>query len=275
MIRKTVLLLTAVCLLSISSSQAATLIESKDSQGTIIKMWLEGSSMRVDIDNQPSYMLFDVKKKKMYAVDPAKREAMDMSHLFNEDNKNVPGKPEYKIQFDKRGKGPVIAGYETVHYQSSVNGTKCTEEYLSKKAFNDIGSLEIFEALSTMAESASMGMSSMGMGKQDPCESVQDNGMEIYQKYGYPLKMVENDGSVNSEVTRISLRVAKAKKDFQVPDGYQVIDLGQMMNEQMKYMEQGRNPQAMPQMNRMDNQEMDPAEIQRMLEQMMKNMEQK
>jgi len=99
--------------------------------------------------------------------------------------------------------------------------------------------------------------------------------MELYEKHGYPLKMVENDGSVDSEVIRISLKVAKPQKDFQVPDGYQVIDLGQMMNEQMKYMPQGGDPRAMPQMNGMDSQEMDPAEMQRVLEQMMKDMKQK
>jgi hypothetical protein len=275
MIRKTILIVAAVGFLSVSLSQAAILIESKDSQGTITKMWLEGSSMRVDFDNQSSYMLFDVKKKKMYAVDPEKREAMDMSHLFNEDNKNVYGQPEYIISFDKQGKGPYIAGYDTVHYQSTVNGKKCTEEYLSKKAFDDIASLEVFEALSKMAQSAQSGMSMMGMGTQDPCDSAHASAIELYQKHGYPLKLVKKDGSLDSEVIKILLSVAKPKKDFQVPDGYQVTNLEQMMNEQMKYMPQGGDPQAIPQREGMGNQEMDPAEIQRMLKEMMKNMEQK
>lgn len=274
MMRKTVLLVAAVWFLSISSSYGATLIESKDDQGTVMKMWLEGSAMRIDIGNEPTYMLFDVKKKKMYAVDPAKREAMDMSHLFNEDNRNRPGQPAYTIQFEKQGKGPVIAGYDTVHYLTTVNGMKCSDEYLSKKAFDDVGSLEIFEALSTMAESAGTEMD-MGMETPDPCESGQANAMELYEKHGYPLKMVENDGSVDSEVIRIALKVAKPQKDFQVPDGYQVIDLEQMMNEQMKYMPQGENPRGMPQMNGMEGQEVDPAEMQRMLEQMMQDMKQK
>jgi len=43
----------------------------------------------------------------------------------------------------------------------------------------------------------------------------------------------------------------------------------------MKYLPQGGNPQALPQMNGMGGQQMDPAEMQRLLEQMMKNMEQK
>jgi hypothetical protein len=272
MIRKTVLLIAAVMFLSISQGQAATLIESKDRQGTLTKMWIEGSMMRVDINNESSYMLFDVKNKKMYAVDPEKREAMDMSHLFNEDRKNVLGRPEYKFKFDMMGKGPVIAGYNTLHFQSSANGMKCADEYLSKKAFDDIASLEIFEALSKMAESAQSGMR-MGMGTQDPCESLDENAMGNYKKHGYPLKMVEKDGSVDSEVIRISLDVAKPKKDFQVPGGYEVINLEQMMNEQMKYMPQQGNNQATPQMKGMENQEMDPAEMQLMLEQMMKNME--
>jgi len=110
---------------------------------------------------------------------------------------------------------------------------------------------------------------------QDPCDSIEVKAMDFYQKYGFPLKMVEKEGKVNSEVTRISLNVAKPKKDFQVPDGYQVVDLGKMINDQMKYMQQGDSPQAMPQMRGMDNQQMDPAEVQRMLEQMMKDMEQK
>jgi len=268
MIRKTVLLIAAVMCLSISQSQAATLIESKDNQGTLTKMWIEGSMMRVDIAKQSSYMLFDVKNKKMYAVDPAKREVIDMSHLFNEDNKSLPGRPEHKIKLDKRGNGPVIAGYSTLHYQSSVNGMKCADEYLSKKAFDDIASLEIFEALSKMAES-----SRMGMGTQDPCESADKNAMQNYKINGYPLKLVKSDGSVYSEVTRISLKVIKPKSDFQVPDGYRVIDFGQMMDEQMKFMPKGSNNQAMPQMDRLENQEMNPAEMQLMLEQMMKNME--
>ena len=41
----------------------------------------------------------------------------------------------------------------------------------------------------------------------------------------------------------------------------------------MKFMPKGSNNQAMPQMDRMENQEMNPAEMQLMLEQMMKNME--
>jgi hypothetical protein len=259
-----------VCFLTITHSQAATLIESKDSQGTLTKMWIEGSAMRVDIDNQPTYMLFDVKKKKMYAVDSEKREAMDMSHLFNEDSKNISDQTEYEVKFDKQGKGPVVAGYDTVHYESNVNGMKCADEYLSKKAFDDIASLEIFKALSKMADSARM-----DMGKQDPCDSSDKNALANYKKFGYPLKMVDNDGSTESEVIRISLRVAKPKKDFQVPDGYQIVNLQQMMKEQMKYMPpRGDNP-APPQMEGRGSQEMDPAEIQRMLEQMMKDMEKK
>lgn len=273
MIRKTVLLVAVVWFLSISSSHGATLIESKDGQGAVTKMWVEGSAMRIDIGNQSSYLLFDVENKKMYTVDPAKREAMDMSHLFNDDNKSIPDKPGNNIQFDKQGKGPDIAGYSTVHYQSSVNGMKCTEEYLSKKAFDDIDSLEVFEALSKMTESAEMEVGMMMA--QDPCDSAHASSIKLYQKYGYPLKLMKNDGSVSSEVMKISLKVAKPQKDFQVPDGYQIVDLGQMISEQMKYMPQGNNPQGMPQMKGMGSQEVDPAEIQRMLEQMMKNMEKK
>ena len=77
--------------------------------------------------------------------------------------------------------------------------------------------------------------------------------------------MIDKDKETYIEMTKRDIDKAKVQ-----------IDKAQkMMNEQMKYMPQGGNPRGMPQMNGRDSQEMDPAEMQRMLEQMMKDMKQK
>ena len=49
----------------------------------------------------------------------------------------------------------MIAGYATVHYQSSINGKKCTDEYLSVQAMKDVESAGIFAIMEQFGE---MGM---------------------------------------------------------------------------------------------------------------------
>ena len=117
-----------IAVAAVSRSYGATVIESRDGQGEGQKIWIQGSKMRVESGSEQSYMLLDAENKKMYVVDPVEKTVMDMSSILQ--GKSSPGKERQSVTKQSRGKGPVIAGYATEHYQFLVNGTKCTDEYL-------------------------------------------------------------------------------------------------------------------------------------------------
>jgi hypothetical protein len=244
---------------AVSRSYGATVIESRDGQGENQKIWIEGSKMRVESGSELSYMLLDADQKTMYVVDTKEKTVMDMSSILQ--GKSAPGKVKPSVTMQSRGKGPVIAGYATQHYQFLVNGTKCTDEYLSVQAMQDVESAEIF---ATMEQLGEMGMEVGAMANMDPCETVGLALQDIYGQYGFPLRIVDRYGSLDTEVLKIDTHATLPSGGFELPAGYPVKRFDEMMQQNMRDME-------MPSMQDMP-QDFDPAEFERRMQEMMKQM---
>lgn len=233
-------------------SYGAVAIDTKDDEGLNQTLWLENGKMRVDSGEEEGYMLFNAKTNTMYIVDPEEKKVMDMSSFLT---KSSAGKNRFKMKVKKRGKGPVIAGYSTSHYAFFANGKKCTDEYLSKKALNDVGSTTIFDALSKLGQMEGLPSESV-----DPCDSVDGSSGDLYKKYGFPLRIVNDDGSLDLEVIKISKKRKMPKGGFDLPAGYAVEDVGNIMQKAM---------QNMPSMKEMPR-DIDPEVMERMMKEMMK-----
>jgi len=175
---------------------------------------------------------------------------MDMSSILQ--GKSAPGKVKPSVTMQSRGKGPVIAGYATQHYQFLVNGTKCTDEYLS------------VQAMQTMEQLGEMGMEVGAMANMDPCETVGLALQDIYGQYGFPLRIVDRYGSLDTEVLKIDTHATLPPGGFELPAGYPVKRFDEMMQQGMRDME-------MPSMQDMP-QDFDPAEFERRMQEMMKQM---
>ena len=239
-------------------SRAATLIESKDKEGGIQKMWIQGSKMRMDFSHEKGYSLFDAKARKMYVVNPNEKTIMDVSWTLEETKTS--GKSKYKIKFTKKGSGPSIAGYATNHFEFFVNDNKCKDEFLSLKALNDIEAHEIFDA---MPKQGPMDLEGMPPGMISPCDAVAASLGEQYKKYGFPLRIIDKTGTVDSEVTRISKNSPPPRGGFDPPSGYTVRKMGDM-NKMMREMPQKGD--SMPEMPK----DFDPEKMQKMMQEMMK-----
>ena len=244
---------------AVSSAYAATVIESRDGQGEGQKVWIEESKMRVESSSEQSYMLLDADRKTMYVVDTQEKTVMDMSSILRKES--APGKVKPSVTVQSRGKGPVVAGYATQHYQFSVNGTKCTDEYLSVQAMKDVESAEIFAA---MEQLGAMGMEMGAMADMDPCETVGFALQDTYAQYGFPLRIVDRYGSLDTEVLKIEKHATLPPGGFEVPAGYPVKSFDAMMQQNMREME-------MPSMQEMP-QDFDPAEFERRMQEMMQQM---
>ncbi len=234
----------------------ATLLEMKDGEGGNQKMWIDGERMRIQDSSEPGYMLMHVKEKKMYVVDAEERQVLDMSGVFANRRGGGPQAAKLDVALVKQGKGPKIAGYDTMHYALTVNGEKCSDEYLSGKALSDIAATDAFEALSELAPEGPMGMAQLG-----PCEAADFQLTEIYKQHGYPLRIVRADGSLESEVTSVVKNAAAPEGGFSLPADYPVVTFGQMMRQAMP-------PSVIPE-------GVDPAQMEHMMQEMMKRMEQK
>lgn len=211
---------------------AVTLIESNTATTPGQKMWLAGSQARIDMEGQPGYMLQDLSQDRMYMVQPERRMAMEMGNMFSGDAE-APPTPDYDL--DARGAGPEIAGYDTRHYVLKVDGKVCQEFYTAPAlADND----DLSGYIEAMTQSA-MSRAGQRLAAQDPCMAAmqaltRDRGDEL----GFPVRTIKN-GRTEFEVTRVREGVDVEAGFFEVPAGYQVMDMGQMMQQRMNGAGQG------------------------------------
>jgi len=216
------LLLAAAAWMGFSTAVGAvTLIEERDSESTTL-MYLEDGKMRVETAGEPGYMLADLRRRKFFAVDPAKKRAADMSAQMLPQQARAQS-PKVAGILEKVGSGPRIAGYATEHYVLTANGQKCEEIFTSKQAFIDsgMGSLwsdfaAAFKGLSASAEGAS------------PCD-VAENQADP-SKFGLPLRTVSSDGQT-TEVIRIEKGVAAPPGGFEVPRGYRTVTMQELFSD--------------------------------------------
>lgn len=91
-----------VIVVTVSLSYGATVIESRDGQGAIHRIWIQGSKMRMGSDSDQSYMFLDAENKKMYVVNPAEKTVMDMSSMLQ--RKSTPAKQQQSITMQRSGR---------------------------------------------------------------------------------------------------------------------------------------------------------------------------
>ena len=242
---------------------AAVLIESKQGNGSIDKVYIKGAQVRIDSSAEPGYVLINTDKGTMHAVNHTEKQIMDIGEAISQNKQEMPNKNKYNIKFTRKGSGPTIAGYSTTHYVVMVNGQKCSDEYTSKKMMNDLGVEKTFKKLMAMFKDLVPDMS--GMMNQDPCMAAEQQISENYMKHGFPMRSVNKDGSLETEVVRIKKKASVPAGGFDFPKGYKMVDMSQMM-QGMPAM-----PQMSPeQMKAMEN--MDPEKMKQLMDQMMEEM---
>ncbi len=249
-------LATTAGLITAAPALAATLIETQDGEGMRQSMWIDGPRMRVEQTGASEYMLIDHQREKMYVVNPEANEVLDMSSMLA--GKNSGAAPKIQAELKHKGGGPSIAGYPTEHYELIVNGQKCSDEYLSREALADTGAADLFDAMAKMTAGETVGAAAMMM---DPCDLADLTLTDAYRERGMPMRVMDDDGMLNTEVVRIDKNAGTPQGGFDVPSGYEVVDFQQMMQQAMP-------PGAMPGMP----EGVTPEQMQQMMQEMMKRM---
>lgn len=205
-----------------STASAATLIESRADQNTM-KMWIEGPHSRMDMPEQDGYILIDAKQKKMYIISDKERTVMDMSSNFKSQFDKSKS-DDIDIKLVKKGSGPTIAGYQTMHYALSANGKHCADQYISLKVLRDPNLKEYARHATGMSNN------SPTRALMDACTLASISAAERFKQIGFPLRTVNANGGTH-EVTRIQKNVSPGPNAFDLPKDYKIVDMGQIMQQ--------------------------------------------
>jgi len=257
--------LSGILFLSSFSALAAVLVEFKQGDGSTNTMYFQGMKVRVDSSAEPGYIIIDLKQNKIIAVSHEEKKIIDMGNI--EHDETVRHSQPLNIEFVKKGNGPSIIGYATKHYEVRVNGKKCSDEYLNKTMPKNLG-IEAVLAKMPSADSGMEMMQDMAM-QMNPCLLAEPGISAMFSRYGYPLRSVNANGELDTEVIRVNKKASLPAGGFSYPKAYQRVDAGKMMHDLQQKM------QNMPELTEEGMQNATPEQLQQMqqmMEQMMKKM---
>lgn len=202
---------------------AATLVEQRDTESSTI-MYIEGVRMRAETPGEPGYMLMNFEDGTMYMVNPKERTVLDNSAMIKamREQKAKPASGPAPVRFEHKGAGPMIAGYSTEHYAEYAGGVHCGDVFLSREAMDDSGFDDFMDAMES-------GVLAGDDEQSDPCDWGSAAGFALVREHGYPLRELAADGSLDNEVVRIQTGAALPEGGFELPAGFQVVTMEQMM----------------------------------------------
>ena len=241
---------------------ADTVIESREPGGKTGRISISGDWVRFDDagGGGEGYMLMNAKQRRFYVVVPGERTIIEFG------SKPYKKGEQPAVEFRDGGNGPRIAGYATRKYELLVGGESCGQRFYSTQAAEIADLRSLLSAIGGFNPEAFM-PEEMVQGFRDrtnPCDMAELRLDEKERaKLGFPMKRLDPEGNIESEVVSITRNASLKDGLFDLPQGYARTSVKEMMEGMRREMENNRE-----QIERMLK-EMSPEERTR-LEQMMK-----
>jgi hypothetical protein len=237
--RQLILILSTLSLCG--TTQADTQIKVMDKDGESTTITSNGNFARLDDSSESGYVLIDTRQQQLKMVDPQRRQVMVVD--LKNAKKTTQPTTQVKVSLNKIGKGPKIAGYSTDKYTLTADGKLCNTIYSSRTAINIKGIAELFDAMDTM-EQQSINMMGGFRSMMDECDEANMQSTKLFKTAGAPLRTIDADGQLESEVQSINNNAKIDKTYYQIPTAYQQVSMQQHMEQARQQMQQN-----MPDMN--------------------------
>ena len=210
------------CLLLVLALPAAADVQIKlrDLTGQSSTMSSNGKMVRIDSGQQ--YFLIDPRAGEFRMVDPSRGQVMKSS--LGKEGVAVTGTDGIKVDIKSAGGGQKVAGYPTKKYRFSANGQPCGTIYASSKLLEDPGVRSMFESMRTMQKKSREMMGGLG-GIMNPCQQANLQLADSLGSIGAPMKMIDDQGQLISEVLSVDTRKKLPKDYYDTPANLQVVDL--------------------------------------------------
>ena len=225
--------------------QADTILKIKTEDGNISEIISNGKNTRISMAPEPGYVLINHTAQKMYMVLPEEKTIMNIS--VDSTKGSTPIKVDIKLS--EVGKGPKIAGYSTKKYNLTADGQDCGTIFGSKAALNNKDVNHIFQAINEMMDNQSqmMGAASQMM---DACERAEMNLAAQTKITGLPLRTLDTNGALTSEIQSINTREKLPANAFELPSDYTMTSMSEEMQNMQQQMQE-QIQQQMPDMEKM------------------------
>jgi len=214
-------------LFSTAAVSADTVIEFKYSSAQS-QFLTNGKNARINTRGTDEFMLVNFDSKTIYTVDPAKKQVFNFSDSMPSISGFEP--PKVRVDIKPAGTGPQIAGYKTRKYRLSADGEYCGTIFASKDAVKGTAIESMFDTLKAMGESH---LNSLG-GFAAMIPSCQMARLRLTEKLTYigaPMRLIDIEGKVESEITRIVKNARVAPQEYAIPAGYAAISMDEKIEQ--------------------------------------------
>lgn len=212
------------------AAEADTQITISDIQGGVSKISSNGERARMNSKGDPTYAIAVYQTGEFFVVNPERKEVMNMDmNAMPEPTATVEAGDQLAISLDKKGKGPKIAGYKTKEYVLKANGQNCGTIFGSKNLLKKKGVSELFEFMNRMRRQ-SMKMMGAFSGAADICEQAMQDVSLSFEKTGAPLRMLNAQGELESEVTKVKTEKSIDAAYYDIPADFAVVSVADQIN---------------------------------------------
>ena len=213
-----------------SNANAAVLIESEDEDKKKARVLIDGNRARIDSGALGGYMLLNLEKEKVYAINHEERVILDLSSpivTHSAHKSETAALP--KIEIKAQGKGPKIAGYATKKYRVFMNGLHCFDEYLAPSLLKNKEIKRFVQILAKTTQAQENNAIGLPFDEQTPCDSAPELADDYYEKYGIPLRTVDGTGLISHQITSINTKASFLPGTFSSPNGYTAVTRQDML----------------------------------------------
>ena len=208
----------ALACLFVSTASADTVIEFKH-QGNESQFLTNGKMARINTRGTDDYMLVDFEKNSIYSVSSEQNQVVNLSDSLPSIGFTEPPKIEPTLK--QLGEGPAIVGYPTTRYRFSANGEHCGSIYASKDALSGTAIEEMFDTLKAMADSHMQSLG--GFAALIPvCQLAKIELANKFKEIGAPMRVTNNDGEIDSEISKIFKNASVETEYYALPARYQL-----------------------------------------------------
>jgi len=232
-----------------------------------------GQLVRIDGQKMDGFIVIDYAGGDFFMVD-SKRGEVKQASLDQIDATHSAA--PLSITLKDKGGGQKIAGYVTRKLEMIANGEHCGTVYASSKILQNKDVRAIFESMRSMQQFSRRMMG--GMSRTMPvCQRANMQMADAIESSGAPLRLVDKDGKMLSEVLAVETDKKYAADHYALPAGMKVVDMTEQMNQATQQSQQMMNnmpdmDELMQQMQQGDGQMTE--EMQQQMKQMMEQLQQ-
>lgn len=187
-----------------------------------------GKKARINTRNTDDFMLANFNSNTIYTVSPEKKQVFNLSSSFPTISGFEP--PKVRVDIKPAGKGPDIAGYNTNKFRLSANGEYCGTIFASKDALKGTAIETMLDTLKAMADSQLKSLGGFAAVIPD-CQMARLRLAEKLAYIGAPMRVIDIEGNVHSEITRIIKNARVEPHNYSIPKNYHNVSLDEKIEQ--------------------------------------------